>query len=43
LRFLQGSLFAMLPQAPAADGADDTHTVALPANANQPNPKEVSP
>jgi hypothetical protein len=44
VRFLQGSLFTMLPQAPAAGGADDTtHSAALPADANQPNPKEVSP
>jgi hypothetical protein len=42
LRFLQGNLFVMLPQAPAAGGADGTHTATLPADA-QPNPKEVSP
>ena len=43
LRFLQGNLFVMLPQGPAAGGSDGTNTAALPADATQPNPKEVSP
>jgi hypothetical protein len=43
LRFLQGSLFAMLPQAPATGSATGTQSVALPADASQLNPKEVSP
>jgi hypothetical protein len=43
LRFLQGGLFAMLPQTPAADGDDSTHTAAAGAEAIQFNPKEVSP
>jgi hypothetical protein len=43
LRFLQGGLFAMLPQTPAAGGDDSTHTAAAGAEAIQFNPKEVSP
>jgi hypothetical protein len=43
MRFLQDSLFAMPPQTPPAGGGDGTHAVALPADATQPNPKEVSP
>ncbi|HXV06466.1 MAG TPA: hypothetical protein VD791_00410 [Burkholderiales bacterium] len=43
LRYLQGSLFTMLPQIPASGGGDGAQTVALPADATQLNPKEVSP
>jgi hypothetical protein len=43
LRFLQGGLFAMLPQTQAPGGADDTHTAARSDDATQFNQKEVSP
>jgi hypothetical protein len=43
LRFLQGGLFAMLPQTPAAGGDDSTYTAAALAEAMPFNLKEVSP
>jgi hypothetical protein len=43
LRVLQGNLFAMLPQAPAAGDDDKTHTAAAAAGTVPFNLKEVSP
>jgi hypothetical protein len=43
LRLLQGNLFAMLPQAPAAGADDKTHTAAAAAGTVPFNLKEVSP